>query len=317
MKIAPTVKAISLRLAQALVSLIGASLLIWAIMPLVPGDPARRILQAQGVVEPTTAEIERMREEQSLDRPFLHRYAIWVAGLVRGDLGLTWQTGEPVTKEFLKRLPATLMLAVTAFGLAATIALPAGSLAAKWHNRWPDSALRFMALLGAASPSFLVALLFIHFVVIQLGWGKVILDGHWHQVFIPASVLAIDISATWSRLLRASLLETMGMPFITCAAARGASSNRMLFIQAMPNAATPLLHAMGISFGSLLGGAIIVETIFTWPGLGRYVVEAITARDLPVVQAYALFSTLCYVSISLLTDFMASVLDPRILRQWN
>jgi ABC-type dipeptide/oligopeptide/nickel transport system permease component len=297
--------------------MIGASLLIWAIMPLAPGDPARRILQAQGVVEPTGAEIERMRAELHLNKPFVQRYGLWVTGLARGDFGLSWQTGKPVAEEFLERLPATVTLALTAFGLAALVAIPAGILAVKWHHRWPDGLLRLIALCGAASPSFLIALLCIHFVIIGMGWGRVVLDGGGQQVFIPAAVLAVDMSATWSRLLRASLLEIMGRRFISTAAARGASPHRMLLVHATPNAVTPLLHAMGLSFGALLGGAIIVETIFTWPGLGRYVVEAITARDLPVVQAYAVFSTVCFVSASLFTDFISSLMDPRIARQWG
>lgn len=297
---------------QALLSILGASLLIWAIMPLAPGDPARRILQAQGVIEPTTAEIEQMRQDLHLDKTFIQRYATWISGVVQGDFGISWQTGEPIANEFLKRLPSTLILAITAFILACMSSVPAGLIAAKWHNRWPDGFLRLLALFGAASPSFLVSLLFIHFVIIKLGWGKIILDGGWHQVFIPAAVLAIDISATWSRLFRASLLETLGRPFITAAAARGADAQRRLMVHAMPNSLTPLIHAMGISFGSLLGGAIIVETIFTWPGLGRYIVEAITARDLPVVQAYALFSTICYVLISFTADIASSALDPGV-----
>ena len=305
------------RAVQTLLSLIGASLLIWAIMPLAPGDPARRVLQSRGVVEPTEIEIEDMRRELNLDQPYVVRYVTWAGGVLKGDFGLSWQTGQPVRLEFLKRLPATVMLAVTAFILAMIVAIPAGLLAARWKDRWPDHVLRILALVGSASPSFIIALLFIHFLVIGLGWGRVVLDGHFDQVWMPAGVLAVDIVSIWSRLLRASLLETINQPFALSAKARGASANRVLLVHAFPNASIPLFHAMGISIGSLLGGAIIVETIFTWPGLGRYVIEAITARDLPVVQAYALFSTVCYVSISLLVDIVSAALDPRIVRRFN
>ncbi len=305
------------RLTQAILALLGASILIWAIMPLAPGNPARRILQAQGIVEPTNAEIEEMHKVLNLDKPLWNRFLIWLSNVVQGDLGLSWQTGEPIHQEFFKRLPATLKLAGTSFLLAMLLAIPSGLLAAKWHKRWPDTILRILSLFGAAVPSFVIALLFIHFMIIALRWGQVVLDGNMNQVWIPALVLAIDIVATWSRLLRASLLEAKGQPFILSAETRGASENRILLWHAFPNASIPLLHAMGITLGSLLGGTVIVETIFTWPGLGRYVIEAITARDLPIIQAYALFSTICYVSMSFLVDVASWLIDPRIGHRWE
>lgn len=310
-------KSLNGRLTQAILALLGASILIWVIMPLAPGNPARRILQAQGIVEPTDLEIEEMHELLHLDKPLWNRYLIWLSNVMRGDFGLSWQTGEPVRQEFFKRLPATLKLACTSFLLAALLAIPSGLLAAKWHKRWPDTILRILSLFGAAVPSFVIALLFIHFMIIALGWGEVILDGNMNQVWIPALVLAIDIVATWSRLLRASLLETKGQPFILSAATRGASENRILLRHAFPNASIPLLHAMGMTLGSLLGGTVIIETIFTWPGLGRYVIEAITARDLPIIQAYAFFSTICFVAMSFLVDVVSWLIDPRIGHRWK
>ena len=310
-------KSFAKRLLSALMSLVGAGLLIWAIMPLAPGDPALRILQQRGIPEPTEVEISEIRLELGLDKPLITRFALWAGDAIRGDLGFSWQTGEPVGHEIARRMPATLILALTAFMIAAFAAIPAGLLAARWHGTWLDGLLRLAALFGAASPSFIVALIFIHLIIIGLGQGQVVLDGTWRQAWLPASVLAIDMISVWSRLLRAGLLGSLGQPYITCARARGASRNRIILFHAFPNASIPLLNAMGISFGSLLGGTVIVETIFTWPGLGRYVIEAISARDLPVVQAYALLSTICYVGVSLLVDVGSSLLDPRIMKRWG
>ena len=304
------------RFCQSVLSIIGAAVLIWSILPLAPGDPSRRILQARGIIEPTDFEINEMRRELKMDQPVIIRFLSWSANIAKGNFGISWQTGKPITSEFLKRLPQTLKLAITAFFLAALFAIPAGLFSAYYHNRWPDHLFRIFALIGAASPSFIISLFLIHFVIIGMGWGQVVLSGHWNQVWLPAFVLAIDITAIWSRLLRASLLEIKGRPFITSAMARGASEKRVLWFHAFLNALVPLLNMMGLTLGSLLGGTIIVETIFSWPGLGRYIIEAITARDLPVIQAYALFSTLCYVSVSLLVDIISSLLDPRIAQRW-
>lgn len=297
---------------QALVSLLGASLLVWALLPLAPGDPARRILEGQGIEDPTPAQIEGLRTELRLDRSIPEQYGSWLGRAVRGDLSTSWTDGSDVRTELLRRAPATALLAVTAIALALAIAVPAALLAARFPGRWPDTATRGVALLGSAVPSFVTSLLLLQVVVVGFGWGSTLTRGTISDVWLPAAALAFALAATWSRLLRASLLEALSQPYTAMVAARGASRTRVLVRHALPNASVPLLHAVGLGVGALLGGAAIVETVFTWPGVGRYVVSAVQRRDLPVVQGFAMMATLVYVTVSLSVDGLSRLIDPRL-----
>jgi ABC-type dipeptide/oligopeptide/nickel transport system permease component len=305
-------KVLGLRLGQALLTVLGASVLIWALLPLTPGDPALRLLQARGVLEPLPAEIEAVRQELGLDRPLPVQYVQWLGRAIRGDLSDSYQSGKPVLEEFGKRLPATAMLAGVALALSFLVSIPAALLGAAYHERWPDQAVRFLTQIGATTPSFLAGLLVLYIVVLKLGWGKIISSGEFSQVWLPAACLALGRSARWAQLLRANLLESLGSRYILVATARGAARIRILLRYALPNALLPFLTAVGVGIGALLGGSAIIETVFTWPGLGSYMVAAIGARDLPVIQGFVAINTLIYVGASFLVDTLAALLDPRI-----
>jgi len=304
--------AVGNRLAQALLTALGASLLVWALLPLAPGDPALRVLLARGINDPTPHEIMVERGALGLDRPLTVQYADFVTGAIRGDLGDSYRTGAPVLGEIASVLPATALLAAVALGIALLLAVPAALVAAAWAGRWPDGLLRVLALIGSATPGFLIGLVILYVAALGLDWAKVIADGTIANVWAPAIALAIPIAAVWSRLLRAALLEAIGSSYVLVARARGASRLRVLVRHSLPNAALPFLNAVGLGVGALLGGAVIVEAVFSWPGLGGYVLQAIGARDLAAVQGFAAVGALIYVATSLLVDLAGSLLDPRI-----
>lgn len=300
------------RLLGALATLLGASVLIWALMPLAPGSPARLILIAQGIPEPTPEQIAELNARHHLDDPLIAQFAHWLWGAVRGDFGVSLSSGRPVSAELWERLPASLRLALVALGLALVIAVALGVLAAYFRGRWPDFAAQFLALLSASVPSFVIALVLIQVVVIHFGVGQVVLDGGWGQVWLPALCLALGLADTWSRLLRANIVDFLDTQTAQVLRARGASRWRVTWRHGFPNSAVPLLHAFAVGVAAVVGGATVVETVFTWPGLGSYVVESVKNRDLPVIQAFTLFATVAYVASSLLADVASALLDRRI-----
>lgn len=310
MRAAPA--AVVTRLTQAVAAAWGASLLVWALLPLAPGDPARLTLGAQGIPEPTDEQLTAMREQLGLNLSLPQQYLHWLAGVVRLDFGPSYVTGRPVTTEFAERLGPTLRLATAALVLAVALSLALGLVAARYRDRWPDSVARAIALISASTPGFVVGLVLIQVVVIDMGIGKVVLDGSWSMVAMPALCLAFGLFDTWSRLLRSSLIEVMDSSVADVARSRGASTRRILLRHALPHSLPTYLHAVALGAGAVLGGAAIVETVFTWPGVGAYVVSSVATRDLPVVQAFALLATVTYVVMNLAADSAAAIVDPRL-----
>ncbi|MFI6910400.1 ABC transporter permease [Nonomuraea sp. NPDC050394] len=307
-----TLRPLTRRLAQALVTALLASVVVWALLPLVPGDPAVRYLQARHVSAPTAEQLAMARADLGLDRPLPEQYARWLGGVFRGDLGTSARLGVPVTQVIAERAPATLRLTLATVLLALVVSVPLALASATAPGRLPDAAGRWIALAGAALPSFVAGLLLIEFVIVRWGAGVVVGDGSWAQVWLPAAALALYPVARWSRLLRASLLDALRAEHVTVAAARGASRARVLLVHALPNAAVPFVTVLAMTVGFLLGGAAVVENVFSWPGLGREIVLAVTARDLPVVQGFALVMSLAWVAVSLLADLAAALIDPRL-----
>jgi ABC-type dipeptide/oligopeptide/nickel transport system permease component len=236
----------------------------------------------------------------------------WLRRALTGDLSVSWQSGQPVTQELRKRFPATALLALVTLLLAITMALILALCSAAFPGRWPDRIVQLLTQLGASLPAFLLGLLLLQFVVIEAGIGRVVASGTLPDVWLPAFCLAIGRAADWAQLLRANLLDAMQSRFTLVAAARGASRLRLLLRYALPNALLPLLAVIGTGIGYLLGGVAIIEAVFTWPGLGSYVVSAITARDLPVIQGFVLFSTLTFVLATFVADLLSLWLDPRL-----
>lgn len=299
-------------LGQAFLAMLGASVLIWALLPLAPGDPSERILQSRGVENPTPEEITAVRRELKLDRSLGVQYFDWLSRAVRGDFSNSYRNGKSVSAEIAQRIPATVLLASIALILAIIFSLILSLLSVYFAETFIDKTIKFITQIGASIPSFLLGLLLLQFVVVGFGVGKVISTSSIADVWLPALCLAIGRALDWTQILRSSLLSMMSSPFSFIAEARGATRWRILWRYALPNAFLPFLTVIGVGIGSLLGGAAIVETVFSWNGIGSMAIEAVAARDLPVIQGFIVFVTLIYVVSNFLVDVISVAIDPRL-----
>lgn len=303
---------IARRLAYLVPVLVGVSLLAYSLINLAPGDPARIILQRLGTGPVTDAEIQEARDNLGLDDPFPVRYARWVGDAVRGDLGTSYRTGQPVRQELWRRLGATLEIAIPGFILALAVGIPAGTLAALRRNRIADHLSRLGALAGASIPSFWLAYLLILLLAVRLGLLPVAGRGTLAHLIMPTVALSVGAAAGLMRLTRASVLDVLGEDYIRTAKAYGLRRQVVVMRYALRNALIPVVTLAGLRFGSLLGGAVIIETIFAWPGLGKHIVDSIYDRDYPSIQGFVLFIGTAFVLINLVIDVLYVWLDPRV-----
>jgi ABC-type dipeptide/oligopeptide/nickel transport system permease component len=311
-------------------------LIIFALVRMIPGDPAVTLL-GEGA---TDQQIAMLRAQLHLDQPVWNQLILYAGGLLRGDLGASLRTNRPVLQELLQRLPATIELSLAALLIAIVVGLPLGVLSAAKANRPVDHAVRIMSLVGVSAPAFWLALLLQILFAIQLGWlpvsGRIdvflrpptitgfllidcILARDWaalwsalHHLVLPACVLAAFLAATISRLLRSSMLEQLRQDYVRTVRAKGLSERVLLYRHVLRNSLLPTVTITGLKFAELLGGAILIETVFAWPGMGRYMYEAITTRDYPVIQGGTVVFALVFIISSLLVDMLYSFLDPRI-----
>lgn len=291
--------------------LFGVSLLTFGMVHLTPGDPAEILLRTEGI-DATPQAVEELREKLGLNNPLPVQYGNWISKVLRGDLGVSFETGLPVLQELKLRLPATVELTVAGTIVVLLVSLPLGLFSALFKNTFVDHLGRFLALLGASLPSFWLGLILIYYLAVKYSLLPVMGRGSLAHLVLPALTLGLGMSATYARLLRASLLEVLGQDFIQAARARGLRENTVLLGHAFKNALLPLVTAFGMSLGHLLGGTVIVETIFAWPGMGHYLVDSIFGRDYAVVQGYVLLMALIFVVINLLVDISYAFIDPRM-----
>ncbi|WP_454227637.1 ABC transporter permease [Propioniciclava flava] len=300
------------RFGAALATLLAASILVWVMLMAAPTDPVEGILRARGILEPDPYQVAAMRTELGLDDPPVLRYLRWLAAWFHGDFGVSWKSGRPVAEEIVQRLPATALLTGVSMLMAVVASVLLGVTAASCHRRAWDTVVRVITLALVIVPSFLFGLLVLNTVVLRLKWGRVVADGAWLTVWWPALTLACGAIGYWSRVLRASVLEALSAPYLLVSRARGASLTRQVFVHALPNALPPWLTIVALGAAGLLGGAPIVEAVFTWPGVGAYTVQAISAGDAPVVLFYTMVAITTFIVVSLLTDVLVTVLDPRL-----
>jgi ABC-type dipeptide/oligopeptide/nickel transport system permease component len=300
------------RFGAALATLVAASILVWIMLMAAPTDPVEGILRARGILEPDPYQVAAMRAELGLDDPPVTRYLHWLAGWFQGDFGVSWKSGRPVAEEIAKRLPATVLLTGVSMAIAVVASVLLGVAAASFHRRAMDTVVRIITLALVIVPSFLFGLLVLNTLVLRLKWGRVVSDGTWLTVWWPALTLACGSIGYWARVLRASVLEARSAPYLMVSRARGASLTRQLFVHALPNALPPWLTVVALGAAGLLGGAPIVEAVFTWPGVGAYTVTAINAGDAPAVLFYTMFAITSFIVVSLLTDVLVTLLDPRL-----
>lgn len=296
------------RLLLLLPILWGVATLVFLLIHLIPGDPVEIMLGETALPAAKAALRARLR----LDLPLFTQYGLFLGGLARGDLGSSFVTQEGVAGIILRTLPATVELAAAALAVALLLALPLGTVAAVLAGRPPDRVAMGAALIGLSVPNFVLGPLLI--LVFAIGTGTFPVSGREGaaSVILPAITLGLALAGILSRMTRASLLEVLTQEFVTVARARGLPERRVILRHALRNAAIPILTVLGLQAGALLSGAIITETIFSWPGLGRLTLQAIQSRDFPLVQGCVLTIAGIYVLVHLATDCLYAWADPRI-----
>ncbi|MGH2557575.1 MAG: nickel ABC transporter permease [Thermomicrobiales bacterium] len=291
---------------------LGISFVAFALTNLTPGDPARQAVQRLMGRQPTADEVTHMRQELGLDDPFLVRYVRWLGDALTGDLGTSYSTGESVLAALADRFPNTLQIAVLGLAAALLLALPLGIFAAVWRNSPVDHLSRAIALLGASMPSYWVAYLLILLFAVRLHLLPVAGRGTWQHLVLPSVTLGLAASASLMRLTRSEMLEVLGQDFVRTGRAKGLQEQSVVLSHAMRNALIPVTTVAGMRFAGLLGGAVIVETIFAWPGIGKFALDAIYDRDYPVIQGFVVFMGTVFLLVNLLVDVGYGLIDPRI-----
>jgi peptide/nickel transport system permease protein len=296
------------RLVLTLPVLLGVATLVFSLIHLIPGDPAQAML---GEAAPQ-ADVQELRHRLGLDRPLLEQYAMFLRGLVRGDLGTSLRTGEPVTAQIVERMPATFELAAAAMLVALLVSIPLGIAAAVRRGTVIDHAAMTLSLAGVSVPNFWLGPLLAIVFAVELGWLPVSGRGTWANLVLPAVSLGAALAAILARMTRTTMLEELREQYVQAARARGVSRTRAVLRHAFRNSLIPVVTLVGLQFGAVLTGAVITETIFAWPGIGRLLIQSIGFRDYPLVQGCILLIALTYVGVNLVTDMLYGVLDPRI-----
>jgi peptide/nickel transport system permease protein len=282
--------------------------MVFLLVHLVPGDPVAQMLGEDARPE----DLANLRHVLGLDLPLHTQYAHYLAGLLRGDWGRSFHFGLPVLSLVLQRYPATLELALTAMFVCSAIAIPAGVAAARRRGRAADHAIGVFTLLGLSVPNFALGPVLILLFSIEIGWLPVSGRGGISHLILPAATLGAALAAILTRMVRGSMMEELSSDYVRTARAKGLPERSVLYRHAFPNALVPIITILGLQFGTLLAGTIVTESIFAWPGIGRLTVQAIQARDYPLLQGCILLIALSYVVVNLLTDVVYSLVDPRI-----
>ncbi len=300
------------RLLQLIPILFGITFLSFMLMYMAGSDAVTEMYTNRGV-EVAQEIIDARRAELGLDLPFWEQYLRWLWGMLHGDMGMSYVTGEPVFEAFLRKLPATLLLAVSAVMLTVVISIPCGIAAAIHRDKAIDLFLRFGSFIGNAMPNFFVAMLLMQFLGIQMGVLPVISGGmDGVSAIMPTLTLAIAMSAKYLRQVRSTVLEELNKEYVMGARARGVSERVILWKNVMKASLLTIMTLLALSIGSLLGGTAIIESIFMWDGVGKLAVDAINMRDYPLIQAYVMWMAIIYVMVNLAADLLYHHLDPRI-----
>jgi peptide/nickel transport system permease protein len=327
------------RLLALIPVLLGVSILIFALIRMIPGDPVTVMLGEKARVE----DIERVRKEMGFDRPIPIQYAEWMGHVLRGDLGTSIINRTPVMSELMQRLPATIEMVIFALFIGVTVGVGIGILSAVRANSWLDVSAMFVALIGVSMPIYWLALMLIYALAVNnkilppsarldvqltvtrrtgfmlidtllMGDTKLFMNAVWH-LLLPAFVLSTTIMPILARLTRSSMLEVLRQDYVRTARSKGLREQIVIMRHALKNALLPVVTVIGLQLGGLLGGALLTETIFSWPGMGQWTYRAILGRDYPIIQGAVLVSATIYVGVNLLVDISYAYLDPRIRYQ--
>jgi ABC-type dipeptide/oligopeptide/nickel transport system permease component len=301
------------RLTIAVPVLFGVTILVFLILHLIPGDPAQILLFGS---RPTPQQVAQLRAQLGLDQPLPIQYLLYLGRLAHGDLGQSFITNRPVAEEIAVRLPDTLELTFAAMLVAVLIGMPVGIIGGVRPGSWADRLSSGFAVLGVAVPYFWFAVVLVLIFAVDLRWLPSLGEGSWNSIILPAVSLGWGLSAIIARLLRNNLVEIYRQPYMQVARAKGLSERTVLYAHALKNALIPVVTILGLQFGNVLSGAVVVEVIFGRPGIGSYLVQAIQAKDIPAVQSIVLMIAIVYILINLLVDLAYGFLDPRIRLSW-
>ncbi len=297
------------RLAQAVPVIVGISVVTFLMLHLVPGDP----VQLFAGDKPLTPErADEIRHQLGLDRPLWVQYWDYASHAAQGDLGVGLRSQRPVLDSILEALPSTVELTLAALLLATVVGVSCGVLAAVSHGSWFDTGVMAFAMLGISMPVFYSSLLLLFLFSFTLNWFPATGQGGLERLVLPAVALGMTSAAVLARLVRSSMLEVLNQEYVTTARSKGLSGNIVVVRHALKNALIPVVTMLGLQLGALLGGAVITETVFSRPGLGRLAVDAISSRDFPLVQGTVLFAAVVYVLVNIVVDVSYAVIDPRI-----
>jgi peptide/nickel transport system permease protein len=285
--------------------------MVFLLIHIVPGDPVLQMLGQDARVE----DVAQLSHALGLDQPLGVQYVRYLEGLARGDWGQSLRYASPVRPIVLARFPATLELSLAALAVCLAIAIPAGVFSAHRRGCSSDRATSFFTLLGLSVPNFALGPVLILVFSIEIGWLPVSGRGGISHLILPAATLGAALAAILTRMVRGSMIEELSSDYVRTARAKGISETSVLFRHAFPNALIPVITIVGLQFGSLLAGTIVTETIFSWPGIGRLAVQAISARDYPLLQGCILIIGVSYVAVNLLTDLVYAIVDPRVRLQ--
>jgi peptide/nickel transport system permease protein len=278
---------------------------------LAPGDPVLTILNVDEL-SVSQEQVEALREEMGFNKPLLVQYGLWLLKFIQLDFGESYVTGQPVMDMILMGLPATIELAVGALIVMLVVSIPLGSLSALYRNSWIDQVSRILSILGAAIPSFWLGLIFIDLFGVRFNWLPTMGRDGFVSLVLPSLTLGLAISSVYVRLLRSSLLDSLSQEFIRAARARGLSERRIFLVHAFRHSLPPVITVFGVSLGSLIGGVVVIEVLFAYPGVGKLVVDAIRQRDYPLIQGYILIMAIIVFLVNTCVDLSYRYLNPEM-----
>lgn len=301
------------RIAMLIPVIIGVSAFIFIAMDLAPGSAVDYLLPADATQE----DVQRMEAQLGLDKPLLERYVNYMVNMCKGDLGVSYVTGDSVYESYMQKFPTTLKLSMSAVCVAVLIAIPAGIYAALHAGKLSDNAATVISLLGLSIPNYWLGLMMIIVFSLGLGWlpsgGN--LDG-WKSMVMPAVAVGAGLSAMIARTTRSSMLDVLNQDYLRTARAKGVPEKVVIWQHAFKNALIPIINAIGIELASCIGGAVVTETVFSWPGVGRLIIDSLNARDIPMVTGCIILKTISISVIMLVVDLLYAATDPRIKAQY-
>ncbi|EOC1299790.1 glutathione ABC transporter permease GsiC [Cronobacter dublinensis] len=296
------------RLLGLIPTLLIVAVLVFLFVHLLPGDPARLVAGPEADAEV----INLVRHQLGLDQPLWQQFWHYISNVVRGDFGISLVSRRPVSEEIASRFMPTFWLTLASMSWAMLFGLAAGIVAAVWRNRWPDRLSMTLAVSGISFPAFALGMLLMHIFSVQLGWLPTVGADSWRHYILPSVTLGAAVSAVMARFTRASFVDVLGEDYMRTARAKGVSEKWVILKHGLRNAMIPVVTMMGLQFGFLLGGSIVVEKVFNWPGLGRLLVDSVEMRDYPVIQAEVLLFSLEFILINLVVDVLYAAINPAI-----